>query len=69
MHLVQERVYKPIHDIMRAAAELNTIARQHEQEGYTVERSIAGAVILKLNDGEVHFVPSGSSIKQLVFAN
>lgn len=69
MKLVQTRVYKPIHDIMQVPGELNAIARQHVLDGFKVDRGLAGIVILKLDDGEVHFVPSDCSIKQLVFAN
>ena len=69
MKLVRKQVYMPIHDFVQFISELNTIAEEYRQEGYQVERGLAGIVILKLSDGEVHFVPSDKYIKQLVFAN
>jgi hypothetical protein len=69
MKLVQTRVYKPIHDVMQVPGELNAIARQHVLDGFKVARGPGGIVIIKLVDGEVHFVPGDCSITQLVFAN
>jgi len=47
---------------------LNALAKEYECEGYKVERGLAGVVILKLDDGEVHFVPVGSTIRQALYA-
>lgn len=69
MQVVQERVYKAIADLMRMPGELNALERAYRDEGYHVERGFAGTVILKLEDGEVHFVPGGTLIRQIVFRN
>lgn len=68
MKKVQELKYKAIGDILKMPGELNAVAKDFEAEGYKVERGIMGTVVLKLDDGEVHFIPGGSCIKQVVFA-
>jgi len=65
---VCEQVYQVVGDIMKMPSALNALAKEHEREGDKVERGLAGVVILKLDDGEVHFVPAGSNISQLIFA-
>ena len=68
MKKVREQIFQVIGDIMKMPSALNTLASEHECEGYKVERGLAGVVILKLDDGEVHFVPVGSTIKQALYA-
>ncbi|WP_027363999.1 hypothetical protein [Desulfotruncus alcoholivorax] len=65
---VCERVHKVVWDIMTMPCELKAIAREHEAEGYKVERGAAGVVILKLDNGEVHYVPAGAEIRRVIFA-
>lgn len=67
MQKVLEQVYQTVADVMKMPEELNTLAETYRAEGYRVERGLAGTVILKLDDGEVHFVPGAVSISQLVF--
>ncbi|GBF34112.1 hypothetical protein DCCM_3224 [Desulfocucumis palustris] len=68
MKKIREQVFRVVGDIMRMSSALNTLAKEHEREGYKVERGLAGVVILKLENGEVHFVPAGSTIKQVLYA-
>ena len=67
MEIVHEQIYKVVHDVITMPHELNEVAREQESEGYWVERGVAGTVIVKLSDGEIHFVPAAGCIKMLVF--
>jgi len=65
---VRHQIFQVIGDIMKMPSALNALAKEYECEGYKVERGLAGVVILKLDDGEVHFVPVGSTIRQALYA-
>lgn len=68
MKKVHECIHKVVHDVMTMPHELNVLARECEIEGYKVKRGAAGVVILELNNGEVHYVPAGSTIQRVIFA-
>jgi hypothetical protein len=67
--MLQKRVYKSVNDVVLMPQELNAIADEMISQGYEVNRGPAGTVILKLDDGQVYFVPAGNSIKQILFQN
>lgn len=48
---------------------LNKIAEQYLNNGWEVRRGLAGLVILKLDDGEVHYVPRGKGVEEIIFQN
>lgn len=65
---IHECIHKVVHDVISMPAELKTLAREKGAEGYQVERGALGTVILKLSDGEVHYVPAGGCIKMFAFS-
>ena len=67
MTKVFERVAKHVNDLWTIPQELNSLAQDYETMGYKVERGCLGVVILKLEDGEVHHIPSGNLIKEIGF--
>ncbi len=62
-----EKVYQSVNDVMAIPSALRDIELNFWRQGYDVKRGAAGAVIIKMSDGEVHFVPAGTCIKQIVF--
>jgi hypothetical protein len=64
---LDEKVYTTVNDVMTISSALRDIELNFWRQGYDVIRGLAGAVIIKLSDGEVHFVPEGLSIKQILF--
>ncbi|SFH21802.1 hypothetical protein SAMN05660649_04296 [Desulfotomaculum arcticum] len=68
MKKVHESICKAVNDVITMPRELNDLAREKTAEGYQVERGVAGTVIVKLDDGEIHFVPAAGCIKMIAFA-
>lgn len=66
MAVVQKKVYKSINDVLDMPSALNDIAEDYKGQGFDVSRGDFGMVILKLDDGEVHFVPTGLHIEQIL---
>jgi hypothetical protein len=56
-----------VSDPFSIVTELNRIVSEFIDDGWNVKRGIAGIVILTLQDGEVHFVPSGKGIEEIIF--
>lgn len=54
-------------DVMIMPADLDAFAQQQKAEGYQVERGVDGAVIIKLADGEIHFIPAAGCVEMVVF--
>lgn len=48
--------------------ELNRIAASEKNAGQKVKRGTLGSVVVELDDGEVHYVPSGRGIECIIFA-
>lgn len=67
LKLVRERTYRMVNDTLKMPWELNQVAKDFETEGYTVQRGFGGTVIVPMEDGEIHFVPSHGRIKEYVF--
>lgn len=68
MEKIHESICKPVDNPVIMARELNELAREKKAGGYQIERGVAGAVIVKLDDGEIHFVPAAGCIKLVAFA-
>ncbi len=64
---VERNNFSFVNDIITMPSKLNEIAELYTNEGYEVSRGLAGTVILKLEGGEVHFVPAGDIVQQIVF--
>lgn len=67
MEKVFERVYYAAPEIFLVPLALKALAENKAVEGYKVERGLAGSVILKLDDGEVHYVPRNNTIVEFGF--
>lgn len=62
-----ESLYMRVVDLLTVPTALDQIAKEYTDVGYEVERGFLGSVVLKLNDGEVHYVPSGRGIDEVIF--
>ncbi|NMB32718.1 MAG: hypothetical protein GX992_00540 [Clostridium sp.] len=49
------------------ASELDHLASEFIDNGWEIKRGVAGIVVLTLEDGEVHFVPTGKGIEEIIF--
>lgn len=67
LKIVRERTYRVVNDTLTIPWELNQVAKEFEADGYTVQRGFGGTVIVPMEDGEIHFVPSNGCIKEYVF--
>jgi hypothetical protein len=67
MTKINEKVYQVVNDVMTIPSALRDIEANFWRQGYDVRRGVAGTVIIRLSDGEVHFVPVGMCIKQILF--
>lgn len=56
-----------VSDPISIGSNLDRIASEFIDIGWDVKRGIAGIVILTLRNGEVHFVPSGRGIEEIIF--
>lgn len=61
-----KRFFKAL-DPITIGTELNRIASEFIDSGLDVRRGFAGIVILKLQDGEVHYIPTGKGIEEIIF--
>ncbi|MBG9564898.1 hypothetical protein [Brevibacillus agri] len=67
---VAEQVYRHINDPLRTKEHFDAIYRELIDEGYNeqqISRGPFNSVILKLEDGEVHYVPSGKGVDEVIF--
>ncbi len=64
---IDRLTYSWVNDIMQMPAKLSEIAQISKNEGYEVSRGIGGTVIIKLDNGEVHYVPAGGYIERVLF--
>ena len=67
MREVSRTTYICINDVLQMPSKLNQLAQDFEAEGYEVSRGLGGAVILTLDNGQVHYVPAGDKIQQVIF--
>jgi hypothetical protein len=67
MKLDQSKIFKEIKDPLQIASELDKLAKEYEWFDWDVERGPLGTIILKLNDGEVHYIPSEKGIEEHVY--
>ncbi|NLJ41342.1 MAG: hypothetical protein GX352_07020 [Clostridiales bacterium] len=65
--IVNSRRLFKVSDPISIATQLNRIARQFMDGGWQVKRGFAGIVILKLQDGEIHYIPTGKGIEEIIF--
>ncbi|MTI82714.1 MAG: hypothetical protein FH756_02205 [Firmicutes bacterium] len=65
---LDEKVYVAVNDALEIPHRLTCIESDLRHQGYIIERGVAGSVIIKLNNGEVHYVPAGMCIKQIIFS-
>jgi hypothetical protein len=68
MNKVKEFLFRPVHDPVMIQAELKRIAVDEEAAGQKVSRGMLGSVVVELDDGEVHYVPSGRGVECVVFS-
>ena len=64
--LSSKRLYQ-VSDPLSMITNLDRIASEFIDGGWDVKRGIAGVVILTLQDGKAHFVPSGGGIEEFIF--
>jgi len=66
IRLHRRRVYRRMNtlDVMD---ELDRMATMFEIEGWEVQRSFLGTIILELKDGFVYYVPMGAGIEEILF--
>ena len=67
VELIEKRFYKPVTDLMLMPEKLKELEEQFVRAGYAVGPRKGPMVILKLEDGEVHFVPGKRGIWQYLF--
>lgn len=68
--IVSETLYERVFDVTSIPSVLNRIEEELLALGYDrqqVIRGAMGAVVLRLEDGEVHYVPSGRGVEEVVF--
>lgn len=58
-----------IRDPLLIPGRLNEIAEEHLAAGSTIARGPLGSVILKLDDGEVHYIPAAGGIECRLYPN
>jgi hypothetical protein len=63
----EEYLFERIFDPMNIQAKLNIIAQSESAKGQKVERGPFGTGIVKLENGEVHFFPSGRGIECVIY--
>lgn len=66
MKVVRNQLYRIISDPFLIQRELNQIAQGYAKEGWKVKRGIIGTVILELQDGEVHYVPTAQGVDEIL---
>lgn len=66
LKLHNKRLYKKV-DTLNIADELDKMAEKFKGEGWKVQRSPIGIVILELMDGFVYYVPAAGGIEELLF--
>jgi hypothetical protein len=66
MYKVREFRFKTV-DSFDVQSELDKIAADEKTAGQVVSRGVLGSVIVHLQDGEVHYVPSGKGIDCIIF--
>lgn len=64
--VISRRLYQKS-DAISMATNLEHIASDYIAGGWEVKRGIAGVIILALQDGEIHFVPTGKGIEEIIF--
>lgn len=64
---VREKTYNMVHDVLFMPKELNKIELEKKLEGYEVSRAGFGIVVVSLPDGEIHYVPAGDRISEIIF--
>lgn len=67
---VSEELYERVFDVISIPSVLNRIEEELLALGYDrqqIARGVMGAVILRLEDGEVHYVPSSRGVEEIVF--
>ena len=67
MQLIENTSYIPVSDPLKMQQELAELENEFRVQGHQVERKALGIVVLKLQDGEVHFVPGDGAIRRLIF--
>ncbi|HZJ83753.1 MAG TPA: hypothetical protein VFD57_08105 [Clostridia bacterium] len=54
-------------DPLSTLGHLDRIASEYVDGGWEVRRGFLGIVILPLQDGEVHYIPTGDGIEEIIF--
>ena len=67
MRVIEVKNFFPVHDPLMIQSKLSEFENELKGEGYQVDRKAFGAVVIRLDDGEVHFAPTGSGIVQILF--
>jgi hypothetical protein len=64
---IRERLYRRVHDILKIPEHLKLLKKELFNEGYEIQDSGFGGLVIKLTDGEIHFVAGGDGIHEYVF--
>lgn len=64
---VQSKRLYEVSEPISIATKLNQIAAEFKSSGWNVKRGIAGVVILTLQDGEVHYIPTLKGIEEVIY--
>ena len=67
MQLVEDKSFMPVSDPLKMQDRLSELENEFKSQGHQVKRKALGIVVLKLADGEVHFVPGNGEIRRLIF--
>ena len=67
MELIEKRLFRAHDDALTIPEQMRKLEEELMAQGYDIEPSGAPVVILKLDDGEVHYVPGDGGIWQYIF--
>ncbi len=67
MKCVRERIVRPVGDILQSPSIFRRIHEEYLAEGYTADL-LPGCVILRLEDGEIHFTWKNGMIVEQIYA-
>lgn len=66
MKVVRNQLYRRVDDPFLIQRELDQVAKEFMASGWEVKRGILGTVILELQDGEVHYVPTDKGVEEIL---
>ena len=67
MNLVEKRLFRPVNDRWKMVEETIKLENELIEQGYDILPRGGPVVILKLEGGEVHYVPHDDGIWQYIF--